>query len=190
MAETDHPQKKGFENCYPPSLLLSWQLVNHWAIPARNHQSTRRTRQPDARPTAPSPCRDYNGVESPGPSGVGRVSTPGVWPHTFSQTQQYICPWKFWGFSYSAPCPCSVFLSYPPPASEWQSVKRSPRGIHRPHCQSGWAGQRAVTGYIRAFGDCTGFRFEKPHPGNRCATWAADVLGGFWGFISTPGKFF
>jgi hypothetical protein len=69
-------------------------------------------------------------------------------------------------------------------------VKRSPRGIHRPCRQSGWAVRRAVTGYIGVFTIPTGFRFEKPRPGNPYGAWAAGDHRGFWGFISTPGIFF
>ena len=47
-----------------------------------------------------------------------------------------------------------------------------------------------MTGYIGVFGDCTGFRFEKPRPGNPYGAWAAGSYRGFRGFISTTGKFF
>jgi hypothetical protein len=40
-----------------------------------------------------------------------------------------------------------------------------------------------VPGYIGVYGDCTGFRFEKPRPGNLYGAWAADDLGGFWGGV-------
>jgi hypothetical protein len=35
----------------------------------------------------------------------------------------------------------------------------------------------------------TGFRFEKPRPGNPCGAWAAADYRGIRGFISTAGKF-
>jgi hypothetical protein len=46
-----------------------------------------------------------------------------------------------------------------------------------------------VTGYIGGFGDYTGFRFEKPRPVIPCGAWAVGNYRGFWGFISTTGKF-
>jgi hypothetical protein len=129
-------------------------------------------------------------VESSGSSGVSGVSTPG-WAPYFSWNLQTYLPGEFLGFPYSAPCPAAIpRLSYPPPVSVWQPVKRS-RRTHSPASSPVWmAGQRAVTGYIGDFGDCTGFRFEKPRPGNLYGAWAAGDLGGFWGFISTPRKFF
>jgi hypothetical protein len=36
----------------------------------------------------------------------------------------------------------------------------------------------------------TGFRFEKPRPGNPCGAWAAGDYRGIRGFISTTRKFF
>jgi hypothetical protein len=47
-----------------------------------------------------------------------------------------------------------------------------------------------VTGYIGVFGDCRGFIFEKPHPGNPYRAWTACSYWGFGGFISTTGNFF
>jgi len=38
---------------------------------------------------------------------------------------------------------------------------------------------RAVTGYNGVLGDCTGFHFEKPRPGNLYETWTA---GSYWEF--------
>ncbi len=47
-----------------------------------------------------------------------------------------------------------------------------------------------MTTCIGVFMVPTGFRFEKPHPGNPCGAWAAADYRGFRGFISTAGKFF
>ena len=55
--------------------------------------------------------------------------------------------------------------------------------------QSGWAGGRAVTGYIGVFGVYSGFLSEKPRPGNPCRARAAGNYRGIRGFISTTGKF-
>ena len=46
-----------------------------------------------------------------------------------------------------------------------------------------------MTEDIGVLGDCMGFRFEKPRPGNPYGAWTAGSYGGFWGFISTTGKF-
>jgi hypothetical protein len=47
-----------------------------------------------------------------------------------------------------------------------------------------------MTGCIGVFMVPTGFRFEKPRPGNPCGAWAAGDYRGIRGFISTAGKFF
>jgi len=47
-----------------------------------------------------------------------------------------------------------------------------------------------MTGCIGVFMISTGFRFEKPRPGNPCGVWAAGNYRGIRGFISTAGKFF
>ena len=47
-----------------------------------------------------------------------------------------------------------------------------------------------MTGCIGVFMDPTGFRFEKPRPGNPRQAWAAGDYRGIRGFISTAGKFF
>ena len=47
-----------------------------------------------------------------------------------------------------------------------------------------------MTGCIGVFMISTGFRFEKPRPGNPCGAWAAADYRGIRGFISTAGKFF
>jgi hypothetical protein len=98
-----------------------------------------------------NPLHPITGVESPGSSGVTEVSTPGRTPYFYPRLVIYL-PGKFWGFSYSAPYPGPAHCaSYPPPASEWQPVKRSPRGIHRPCRRSGWAEGQAATGHIGGF---------------------------------------
>lgn len=47
-----------------------------------------------------------------------------------------------------------------------------------------------MTDCIGALMGPTGFRFEKPRPGNPCEPWGAADYRGIRGFISTAGKFF
>jgi hypothetical protein len=47
-----------------------------------------------------------------------------------------------------------------------------------------------MTGCIGVFMVPTGFRFEKPRPGNPCGAWATGDYRGIRGFISTTRKFF
>jgi hypothetical protein len=47
-----------------------------------------------------------------------------------------------------------------------------------------------MTGCIGVFIVPTGFRFEKPRPGNPCGAWAAGDYRGIRGFISTAGNYF
>ena len=46
-----------------------------------------------------------------------------------------------------------------------------------------------MTRGIGVFGVYSGFRFEKPRPGNPCGAWAVGDYRGIRGFISTAGKF-
>ena len=46
-----------------------------------------------------------------------------------------------------------------------------------------------MTGCIGVFMVSTGFRFEKPRPGNPCGAWAAGDYRGIRCFISTAGNF-
>lgn len=53
-------------------------------LPAgRNHQTTRRTRRPVAKPSSPRPCRTWNDVESSGPTGLSGVFIPPLSPILF-----------------------------------------------------------------------------------------------------------
>ena len=47
-----------------------------------------------------------------------------------------------------------------------------------------------MPGYVLVFGDYRGFCFEEPHPENTYGAWTIVSYWGFWGFISTTGKFF
>jgi hypothetical protein len=138
----------------------------------------------------PKALQNMIGVDRVNYVGFFRSFLPPLLPH-LEPYSTIDLPGNILGFPYSAPWASPLLPRQTRKMSQSGTLRSVlPRRIHQPHCQPGWAGGRAVTGYIGVFGDCTGFRFEKPRPGNPYRAWAAGSYRGFRGFISTTGNFF